>query len=114
MGQALGPEVFKCRLSTLEVRVPAVLDRALNRREKTPKVPVPPRSADMKTFTVSIDSRLDQTLDELKQSLGKTSRADVFRLAVTLLKLADEARQEGLKLALAKQGKIEREIVLPG
>jgi metal-responsive CopG/Arc/MetJ family transcriptional regulator len=91
--------------------VPAVLDRALNRPEKAVTTP---RASDMKTFTVSIDSRLDRTLDELKESLGKTSRADVFRLAVTLLKLAEEARSEGLKLTLSKQGKIEREIVLPG
>jgi metal-responsive CopG/Arc/MetJ family transcriptional regulator len=69
----------------------------------------------MKTFTVSIDERLDRALDELKISLGKTSRAEVFRLAVTLLKVADEARQEGLRLAIAdKQGRIQREILIPG
>jgi len=69
----------------------------------------------MKTFTVSIDERLDRALDELKASMGKTSRAEVFRLAVTLLKIADEARQEGLKLAIAdKQGKVQREILIPG
>ena len=69
----------------------------------------------MKTFTVSIDERLDRALDELKISLGKTSRAEVFRLAVTLLKVADEARQEGLRLAIAdKQGRVQREILIPG
>jgi metal-responsive CopG/Arc/MetJ family transcriptional regulator len=69
----------------------------------------------MKTFTVSIDERLDQALDELKDSLGKTSRAEVFRLAITLLKVADEARREGLRLAIAdKQGKVQKEILIPG
>jgi metal-responsive CopG/Arc/MetJ family transcriptional regulator len=69
----------------------------------------------MKTFTVSIDERLDRALDELKLSLGKTSRAEVFRLAVTLLKIADEARQEGLKLTIAdRHGKVQREILIPG
>jgi metal-responsive CopG/Arc/MetJ family transcriptional regulator len=69
----------------------------------------------MKTFTVSIDERLDRALDELKESMGKTSRAEVFRLAVTLLKIADEARQEGLKLAISdKEGKVRREILIPG
>jgi hypothetical protein len=73
------------------------------------------RGTHMKTFTVSIDERLDRALDELKLSLGKTSRAEVFRLAVTLLKIADEARQEGLKLAIAdRQGKVQREILIPG
>jgi len=69
----------------------------------------------MKTFTVSIDERLDRALDELKESMGKTSRAEVFRLAITLLKIADEARQEGLKLTISdKQGKVHREILIPG
>ena len=69
----------------------------------------------MKTFTVSIDERLDRALDELKASLGKTSRAEVFRLAITLLKVADEARREGLRLAIAdKQGKVQKEILIPG
>ena len=68
----------------------------------------------MKTFTVSIDERLDRALDELKESMGKTSRAEVFRLAITLLKIADEARQEGLKLAIAdRQGHVQREILIP-
>lgn len=69
----------------------------------------------MKTFTVSIDARLDRALDDLRESLGKTSRADVFRLAVTLLKLADEARQKGQKLAIADQeDKVLKEILIPG
>jgi metal-responsive CopG/Arc/MetJ family transcriptional regulator len=69
----------------------------------------------MKTFTVGIDERLDRALDELKDSLGKTSRAEVFRLAVTLLKIADEARQEGLRLAITdKAGKVHKEILIPG
>ena len=68
-----------------------------------------------KTFTVSIDSRLDQALDELRSSLGKTSRADVFRLAITLLKLAEEARQRGQKLVIADQDdRVVKEILLPG
>lgn len=69
----------------------------------------------MKTFTVSIDQRLDTALDELRESLGKSSRADVFRLAVTLLKLADEARRRGQKLAIADQeDKVIKEILIPG
>jgi metal-responsive CopG/Arc/MetJ family transcriptional regulator len=68
-----------------------------------------------KTFTVSIDARLDQALDELRTSLGKSSRADVFRLAITLLKLADEARQRGQKLVIAdKEDHVLKEILLPG
>jgi metal-responsive CopG/Arc/MetJ family transcriptional regulator len=68
-----------------------------------------------KTFTVSIDARLDKALDDLRASLGKSSRADVFRLAITLLKLADEARQRGQKLVIADQDdRVLKEILLPG
>jgi metal-responsive CopG/Arc/MetJ family transcriptional regulator len=68
-----------------------------------------------KTFTVSIDARLDRALDDLRASLGKSSRADVFRLAITLLKLADEARQRGQKLVIADQDdRVIKEILLPG
>lgn len=68
-----------------------------------------------KTFTVSIDARLDRALDDLRSSLGKSSRADVFRLAITLLKLADEARQRGQKLTIADQDdRVVKEILLPG
>ncbi len=39
-----------------------------------------------KTFTVGIDENLDRTIDELKEKFGKTSRADVFRMGIALLK----------------------------
>lgn len=68
----------------------------------------------MKTFTVNIDDKLDNVLDELKASMGQTSRAEVFRLAVTLLKLAEEANRQGLKLAIADDEKVRKEILLPG
>src|SRR5262245_37898371 len=74
----------------------------------------PDTSQARKTFTVSIDARLDKALDELRESLGKSSRADVFRLAITLLKVADEARQRGQKLVIADQeDRVIKEILLP-
>jgi len=74
----------------------------------------PDSSQARKTFTVSIDARLDRALDELRASLGKSSRADVFRLAITLLKVADEARQRGQKLVIADQeDRVLKEILLP-
>ena len=90
------------------------LERALPRGQGGDRKGRGAAGTQMKTFTVSIDERLDRALDELKESMGKTSRAEVFRLAVTLLKIADEARQEGLKLAIAdKQGRVQKEILIP-
>jgi len=69
----------------------------------------------MKTFTVSISPQLDKTMNQLRKDLDKPSRAEVFRLGIALLKLAEEARKEGLKLVVAdKNYQIRREIVLPG
>ncbi|MBI3468701.1 MAG: hypothetical protein HY000_37335 [Planctomycetes bacterium] len=69
----------------------------------------------MKTFTVNIDDKLDKVLDDLKESFGKTSRAEVFRMGVALLKIADEARKKGRKLVVADEAdKVEKEILIPG
>ena len=66
-----------------------------------------------KTYTFQIDSKLDKTLDELKEDLGKTSRADVLRLGVTLLKVAKEGKEKGLKLTLSDDDdKVQKEIVI--
>ena len=67
-----------------------------------------------KTFTVGIDETLDRTIDELKEKFGKTSRADVLRMGIALLKVAADARDRQLKLTVSDQNDVVRkEIVLP-
>ena len=67
-----------------------------------------------KTFTVGIDENLDKTIDELKDKFGKTSRADVFRMGIALLKVAAEARERDLKLTVSDANDVvKKEIVLP-
>ena len=67
-----------------------------------------------KTFTVTIDEKLDTLLDDLKDSYGKTSRAEVFRLAIALLKIAADAKRDDQKLTISdQQDKLLKEIVLP-
>ena len=67
-----------------------------------------------KTFTVGIDENLDKTIDDLKEKFGKTSRADVFRMGIALLKVAAEARERDLKLTVTDQNDVvKKEIVLP-
>ena len=66
-----------------------------------------------KTFTVGIDEALDKTIDELKGKFGKTSRADVFRLGIALLKVAADAKERHLKLTVSDENDVVRkEIVL--
>lgn len=67
-----------------------------------------------KTFTVGIDDVMDKTIDELKEKFGKTSRADVFRMGIALLKVAADARDRQLKLTVSDQNDVvKKEIVLP-
>ena len=67
-----------------------------------------------KTFTVGIDEKLDRTIDELKEKFGKTSRADVFRMGIALLKVAADAKERNLKLTVSDSDDVvKKEIVLP-
>ena len=69
--------------------------------------------ATKKTYTVQIDSKLDSTLENLKDDLGKTSRAEVFRMGVALLKIAREGKEKGLKLTLSDENdNVQKEIVI--
>ncbi len=66
------------------------------------------------TFTVTIDEKMDRTLEELKGAFGKTSKADVFRLGVTLLHIAKVERERGNRLVVANaEDKVIKELVLP-
>jgi hypothetical protein len=69
--------------------------------------------AKMKTFSVNIDPRVDDTLEDLRRAFGKTSKAEVFRMAIALLKVAAEADAKGWWLAVADgNDRIQQRIVL--
>jgi len=66
-----------------------------------------------KTFTISVDEKMDAVLDELKGELGRPSKAEVVRLGVALLKIAADARKKNGKLNVTTEdGKVET-ILLP-
>lgn len=68
----------------------------------------------MPTFTVNIDDTLDGNLNTLKKKLHQKTKAETFRLALALLKIAVDARDDDLKVVLAdKNGEIKQELVLP-
>lgn len=67
----------------------------------------------LSTFTMQIDERMDQTLEELKEHFHKTSKADVIRMGVRLLKIANDVLAKGQKIGIAdKNGKFIREILI--
>ena len=64
-------------------------------------------------FTVSIDSKFDNILNELKSEFGQGSKVGVFKLAIALLKVAANAKKDGFNLAVVKDDIVLREIKLP-
>lgn len=66
------------------------------------------------TIVLGLSEGIDRTLDELMRKLGKTNRADIFRIGIALLKVVAEAEEKGLKLTLANEyDVVQSEIVLP-
>lgn len=67
--------------------------------------------------TFRFDEQLTDTLDDLKNSSSASSKAEIVRRAITLLKVVQEAQRDGEKIVLrqtAKDGSVkEREIILP-
>ncbi len=68
----------------------------------------------LKTFCVNIDDTLYKNLENLKKSMGKSSKAEVFRLAIAFLAMAKEAKEEGLKVVFSDVNDIvKKEILIP-
>ena len=54
----------------------------------------------MPAITVNLDEEMSTLVDELKQHIGASSKADVFRQALALLDLAVEAEEGDGSLAI--------------
>ena len=70
--------------------------------------------ATTRTFTLKLDGDTEALLDRLKTDFKKSTRAEVFRLAIALLEVASDAKRRGEKLAVTKGDKIKKEILIPG
>ena len=67
--------------------------------------------------TFRFDEQLTKTIDELKNASTATSKAEIVRRAITLLKLVQDATEKGEKLVLRREDEKgnmvkEREIIL--
>lgn len=65
--------------------------------------------------TFKFDEKLTATLEDLKKATGASSKAEVVRRAIALLKVAQEGKEEGRKLVLrsTNEGGTEQEIIMP-
>src|ERR1043166_5531598 len=57
------------------------------------------RKEDGRTYTVTVNGKIDRDFTELATDLGK-SHGETFKLGLALLKLSKEAEQDGWRLAL--------------
>jgi predicted transcriptional regulator len=68
--------------------------------------------------TFRFDEQLTKTIDELKNASSASSKAEIVRRAITLLKVVQDATANGEKLVLRREDEEgnaikEREIILP-
>lgn len=67
--------------------------------------------------TFKFDEQLTKTLDDLKSASSASSKAEIVRRAITLLKVVQDATANGEKLVLRREDKDgktvkEREIII--
>jgi len=65
----------------------------------------------MPKYTLQMNDKLEAILDELAEREG-ISKAQVIRRSLTLLKLAEDHKEEGFELQLAKAGDDEKPAVV--
>ena len=67
--------------------------------------------------TFRFDEQLTKTIEELKSATSATSKAEIVRRAITLLKVVEDAKTRGEKIVLRTEGASgetikEREIII--
>ena len=72
-------------------------------------------SSSLSTFR--FDEKLTETLEKLKESTSATTKSEVVRRAIALLKTVQDASEKGDKIILRRDGKdgeveSEREIII--
>jgi hypothetical protein len=60
----------------------------------------------------NIDPKMDKTLEELKQHLGASSKAEVIRKAVALLNVAKDAEQADGSVVIKNRRGVEMRVVV--
>jgi len=66
----------------------------------------------MPTFTARINDDMSRLMSDLQRKFGMSSKAEVLRYAIALLKVAAEGEANGERLALVN-GKTIQRVMLP-
>ena len=65
----------------------------------------------MPVTTFNIDDKMAQTLDDLKDHFGASSKAEVLRKAVALLKIASESEADDGSITIRKDDADQKIII---
>jgi hypothetical protein len=65
----------------------------------------------MAVTTFNVDEKMEQSLEDLKKYLGATSKAEVIRRAVALLKVLSESEEFDGSITIQKAGKPQKLII---
>ena len=63
--------------------------------------------------TFKFDPKLTETIEELKKNSGATSKAEIIRRAITLLKVVQDAKERGEDIVLVGADNAQTKIILP-
>lgn len=66
----------------------------------------------MSTTTFKFDEKMEQTLNELQEYLHASSRAEVMRRAITLLKVVKDSDENNDGAVILREGDKEKQIIL--
>ena len=72
-----------------------------------------PRNPMSTLTTFKFDSKLTATIEELKDSTSATSKAEIIRRAIALLKVVQDAKDRGEELVLVGEDNSQTRIILP-
>jgi predicted transcriptional regulator len=62
-------------------------------------------------LSVQVSDELNEDLDAIAEEIG-TTKSDVLRRALVLLKSAHEAKKEGYRIGFSREaGKLDREVI---
>ena len=65
----------------------------------------------MAMTTFNLDERMEQSLEELKKHFGASSKAEVIRKAIALLKVVTESENADGSITIQKDGKEQKLII---
>lgn len=66
----------------------------------------------MRRLNLILSEDAFRNLEELRQNLGKSSKADVLRSAVAFMEYIEQQKAAGKQITVSQNGQIEKELII--